>query len=159
MTATSYETQIEADPKVPLIRMTREFDAKPEQVFRAHTDADLLAKWMGPRDGKMRIDHYDCRTGGSWRYTYVDDAGEYGFYGCFHEVRPSEVIVQTFTFEPEPDGVALERLELQDLGDGRTRLVTTSLCDSFEARDAWLASGMEVGVREGYEKLDEVLAS
>jgi hypothetical protein len=58
-----------------------------------------------------------------------------------------------------PDGVALERLELVDLGDGRTRLVATSLVDSFEGRDAWVASGMETGVREGYERLDQVLAA
>jgi uncharacterized protein YndB with AHSA1/START domain len=73
-------------------------------------------------------------------------------------VRPDELIVQTFTFEGEPDGVALERLVLEDLGDGRTRLSSTSLVDSFAARDAFVASGMEVGVREGYERLDEVLA-
>jgi uncharacterized protein YndB with AHSA1/START domain len=81
----------------------------------------------------------------------------YGFHGCFHEVRPAELIVQTFTFEGVPDGVALERLVLEDLG-GRTRLVATSLVDSFEGRDAFLASGMDVGVREGYERLDELLA-
>jgi len=87
-----------------------------------------------------------------------DDSGEYGFRGCFHEVRPAEVIVQTFTFEGAPDGVALERLVLEDLGDGRTRLTVTSLVDTFEGRDAFLASGMEEGVREGYERLDELLA-
>ena len=73
-------------------------------------------------------------------------------------MRPDELIVQTFTFEGEPDGVALEKLVLEDLGDGRTRLTSTSLVDSFADRDAFVASGMEVGVREGYERLDEVLA-
>jgi len=73
-------------------------------------------------------------------------------------VRPSEVIVQTFTFEDFPDGVALERLVLEGLGNGRTRLTATSLVDSFEGRDAIIASGMEHGVREGYERLDELLA-
>jgi uncharacterized protein YndB with AHSA1/START domain len=108
----------------------------------------------------MRIDYYDCRSGGSYRYVHLgDDGNEYGFHGCFHEVRPSELIVQTFTFEGFPDGVALERLLLDDLGDGRTRLIATSLVDSFEGRDAFLASGMEVGVREGYERLDELLAT
>ena len=83
---------------------------------------------------------------------------EYGFRGCFHEVRPGELIVQTFTFEGMPDGVALERIQLEDLGDGRCRLTSTSLVDSFESRDAFVASGMDVGVREGYERLDELLA-
>ena len=66
--------------------------------------------------------------------------------------------MQTFTFEGMPDGVALERLVFEDLGDGRTRLTGTSLVDSFEARDAMLSSGMDVGVNEGYERLDELLA-
>jgi uncharacterized protein YndB with AHSA1/START domain len=163
MTSTStstskHETQIIADPDVPLIRITREFDASPEKVFRAHTDPDLVVQWMGPRSMHTRIDHYDCRTGGSYRYVTTRDGEEYGFRGTFHEVRPSELIVQTFTFEGMPDGVALEKLLLEDLGDGRTRLTATSLVDSFEDRDAFVASGMEVGVREGYERLDEVLA-
>lgn len=159
MTTTStHETQIAADPRVPLVRITREFDAPPEKVFRAHTDPELLVQWLGPRNTEMRIDRFDCRTGGSYRYVHTSDGNEYGFFGSFHEVRPSELIVQTFTFEGEPDGVALERLVLEDLGDGRTRLVATSLVDSFEGRDAVLASGMEVGIREGYERLDELLA-
>jgi uncharacterized protein YndB with AHSA1/START domain len=160
MTATgTHETQIVADPDVPLVRITREFDAPPAKVFRAHTDPDLVVRWLGPRDIEMRIDHFDCRTGGSYRYLHVRGEDEYGFRGCFHEVRPSDAIVQTFTFEGMPDGVALERVEFEDLGDGRTRLIATSLVDSFEARSAFLASGMEVGVREGYERLDELLAT
>lgn len=158
MTTTTRETTIEADPTVPLVRIVREFDAPPEKVFRAHTDPELFAQWCGPNGLEMTIDHFDCRTGGSWRYTHRDENGEYGFHGSFHEVRPNEVIVQTFTYEGVPDGVALERLVLEDLGDGRTRLVATSLVDSFEGRDAFLASGMEVGVREGYERLDALLA-
>ena len=158
MTTSTHETEITADPHVPLVRITREFDGPPEKVFRAHTDPDLLVRWLGPRGFEMRIDHYDCRTGGSYRYVHVGGGEEYGFRGCFHEVRPAELIVQTFTYEGVPDGVALERLVLEDLGDGRTRLTATSLVDSFEGRDAFLASGMDVGVREGYERLDELLA-
>jgi uncharacterized protein YndB with AHSA1/START domain len=155
---TTHETEIVADPKVPIIRITREFDAPREKVFRAHTDPDLLARWLGPRRHEMRVERYDCRTGGSYRYCHTSDGTEYWFHGSFHEVRPSETIVQTFTFEGVPDGVSLDRLVLEDLGDGRTRLIVTSLVDSFEARDAILASGMEEGVREGYERLDALLA-
>ena len=158
MTTRTSETEITADPDVPLVRIVREFDAPREKVFRAHTDPDLVVQWLGPRRTEMRIDHYDCRTGGSYRYVHVSDGNEYGFRGCFHEVRPAELIVQTFTFELEPDGVALERLRLDDLGDGRTRLMATSLVESFEARDAVLASGMQEGVRESYERLDELLS-
>jgi len=158
MTTTTHETEIISDPKVPLVRIIREFDASREKVFRAHTDPDLLVQWLGPRGLEMRIDHYDCRTGGSYRYLHVSDGNEYGFHGCFHEVRPSELIVQTFTFEGFPDSVALEKLVLEDIGGGRTRLTATSLVDSFEGRDAFVASGMEEGVRQGYERLDELLA-
>ena len=159
MTSTTHhQTQIVSDPDVPLIRIIREFDAPPEKVFRAHTDPELVAQWMGPRGLQNRIDVWDCRTGGSWRYVASQGGEEYGFHGCFHEVRPNELIVQTFTFEGMPDGVALEKLVLEDLGNGRTRLIATSLVDSFEGRDAFVASGMETGVVEGYERLDEVLA-
>jgi uncharacterized protein YndB with AHSA1/START domain len=152
-------TNVVADPDVPQIRITREFDAPLEAVFRAHVDPDLVTRWLGPRGMTMEIDHYDCRTGGSWRYVHIDpDGNEYGFFGSFHEVRPDESIVQTFTFEGHPDGVALEKLTFEALGDGRTRLVGTSLLDSFEGRDAMVASGMEGGLREAYEKLDELLA-
>ncbi|WP_369133401.1 SRPBCC family protein [Modestobacter sp. I12A-02662] len=158
MTTSTHETQIVADPDVPLVRIIREFDAPPEKVFRAHTDPELVVQWQGPNGMEARIDHFDCRTGGSYRYVHIQDGEEYGFHGCFHEVRPDELIVQTFTFEGVPDGVALEKLVLEDLGNGRTRLTATSLVDSFADRDAFLASGMEVGVREGYERLDALLS-
>ena len=156
-TTNRYEATIEADPDVPIIRMTRDFAAKPEQLFRAHTDPDLFARWIGPDAIDTRIEHWDARTGGSWRYAMSHDGMEFGFHGTFHEVRPDR-IVQTFTFEGEPDGVALETLWFEDLGDGRTRLRTQSLVDSFEGRDAWLSSGMETGINEGYAKLDTMLA-
>lgn len=159
MTSTQHrETQIVLDPDVPLVRIVREFDAPPEKVFRAHVDPELFARWTGPRDMEIRIDRHDCRTGGSYRYVMSQDGEEYAFNGAFHEVRENELIVQTFAFEGMPDGVALERLTFEALPDGRTRLVSTSLVDSFEDRDAFVAAGMEVGVVEGYEKLDELLA-
>src|SRR5579859_2408625 len=150
------ETVIEADLRLPVIRMTRDFAATPDQLFRAHTDPALFVRWVGPNSLATRIEHWDARTGGSWRYVAVRDGIEYGFHGCFHEVRPDR-IVQTFTFDGQPDGVALETLWFEDQGDGRTRLRTQSLVDSFESRDAWLRSGMEVGVDEGYAKLDGML--
>jgi uncharacterized protein YndB with AHSA1/START domain len=157
MSTTTDRTRISADPDVPLIRIEREFDAPRSKVFRAHTDPDLVAQWLGPRDLTMRVEHFDCRTGGSYRYVHVRGEQEYGFRGSFHEVRPDELIVQTFSFDRDPDGVALERLVLEDLGDGRTRLTATSLCESFAARDAMLASGMSDGVQQSYERLDELL--
>jgi uncharacterized protein YndB with AHSA1/START domain len=151
------ETKIEADPTVPIIHMARDFAATPEQLFRAHTDPELFAQWVGPNAMATRIEHWDARSGGSWRFVSERDGVQFGFHGCFHEVRPDR-IVQTFTFDGEPDGVALETLRFEDLGNGRTRLHTQSLCDSFEGRDMWLASGMEIGVNEGYAKLDAMVA-
>lgn len=153
------QTEIILDAKVPLVRIVREFDAPPEKVFRAHTDPELLSRWLGPRDLTMTVDHYECRTGGAYRYLHSRGDEEYAFYGSFHEVREPDTIVQTFTYEGFPDSVSLERLTLEELDGGRCRLVATSLVDSFEARDAFVASGMEQGIREGYEKLDEVLGA
>jgi uncharacterized protein YndB with AHSA1/START domain len=159
MTATrTREVTITADPTVPMVRIEREFDAPVAKVFRAHADPRLFELWNGPRGTRMTTHRHDFRTGGSYRYTIESHGQEQGFNGTFHEVRPDALIVQTFSWEGMPDGVALERLTFEDLGGGRTRLVGTSLVDSFEGRDAFLASGMEVGVREGYEKLDELLA-
>lgn len=156
-TVTVHETEITADADVPMVRIVREFDAPPAKVFRAHADPALVTQWLGPRGLEMTIGTWDCRTGGSYSYVHSRDGEDYGFHGSFHEVRPDELIVQTFTYDGMPDSVALERLVLEDLGDGRTRLTATSLVDSFAARDAFLASGMETGVREGYERLDELL--
>jgi uncharacterized protein YndB with AHSA1/START domain len=151
-------TAIEIDADVPLVRIVREFDASADAVFRAHTDPEIFARWNGPHGSETRIDQHDCRTGGSYRYVMAGEGWEAGFRGSFHEVRPSSLIVQTFTYEEMPDGVALEKLHFEDLGGDRCRLVTTSLVDSFAARDGFVASGMEQGVREGYSRLDELLA-
>ncbi len=158
-TTTHHETTIELDERVPLVRIIREFDAPPAAVFRAHTDPELLARWLGPRDLEMEVVTFDARTGGAYRYVHRRGSDEFWFHGSFHEVRPDELIVQTFTFEGMPDGVALEKLQLEPLPGARTRLVATSLVDSFEDRDAFVASGMETGIDEGYDKLDELLAT
>jgi uncharacterized protein YndB with AHSA1/START domain len=156
--ATSNQTQIVADPKLPTIKIVREFDAPRGRVFHAWTDPDLVAQWLGPRSTTSRLDKWECRTGGSYRYVSVHEGVEYGFYGAFHEVRPDERIVQTFTYEDIPDGVSLETATFEDLDDGRTRVTMLSVVDSMESRDGILASGMDVGVNEGFEKLDEILA-
>jgi uncharacterized protein YndB with AHSA1/START domain len=158
MTTGTHETEIFVDPKVPLVRFVREFDAPADKVFRAHVDPELIVQWLGPRRQEMRVETWDCRNGGEYRYVHTSDGNEYWFRGCFHEIRPNELLVQTFTFEGMPDGVALERMTFEDIGDGRSRLVATALVDSFEDRDAFVASGVEGGAREGYEKLDELLA-
>ncbi len=152
------QTVVEADEHVPIIRITRDFAATPAQLHRAHTDPDLFVRWIGPDELTTRIIDWDARDGGSWRWASEgDDGSVFEFRGCFHQVTP-ERLVQTFTFLGTPDDVALETLRFDDLGGGRTRLHAQSLVDSFEARDAWLASGMEGGVDAGYAKLDALLA-
>ena len=157
--AATRETTIEADPNLPTIRIIRDFDAPPEKVFRAWVEPELVVQWLGPKSTEMRIDQWDARTGGNYRYSALQD-GEVvaAFYGSFHEVRPSERLVQTFTWEGMPDGVSLDTMTFEDLGDGRTRTIGLSVVENFEGRDAIMASGMEVGVYEGYEKLDALLA-
>ncbi len=158
MTVHTHETEITVHEDVPMVTITREFAAPVHLVFQAHTDADIFSRWNGPRGYEMIVDHFDCTTGGAYRYSIGNAEFQAGFHGSFHEVRPDQLIVQTFTYDGEPDGVALEKVRFEDLGDGRTRLTATSLVDSFVDRDAFVASGMETGVREGYERLDEILA-
>ncbi len=158
-TTTNREAEITIDDETPSITIVREFDAPAKAVFRAHTDPELFVQWVGPDSlDSSRVDRWDCRTGGEWRYVSMRSDEEHWFRGCFHEVRPDELIVQTFTYEPWPDSVSLGRLIFEDLPGNRCRLVATSLVDSFEARDSFVASGMEVGVQEGFRKLDLLLA-
>jgi len=153
------ETRIEADPDLPTVKIVREFDAPVELVYRAHVDPELVKEWMGPRSIDMEITTWDLRTGGEYRYTALRDGEEIGhFYGSVHRVWENRKIVQTFGFDEMPEAVSLDTLELHDLGDGRTRLEIMSVVYDMESRDAMLASGMEVGVNEGYEALDEILA-
>jgi uncharacterized protein YndB with AHSA1/START domain len=151
------QAEITADPTVPVIRITRDFAATPAQLMKAHLDPDLYIRWVGPNDTASRIDYWDATRGGKWRFAGTSEGQEYAFFGSFHDIGEDR-IVQTFTWEGQPEGVSLETLWFEDLGDGRTRLHAQSLVDSFEGRDAWLASGMEVGVNDGYAKLDELLA-
>ncbi len=152
------QAAIEADETLPMIHIWRDFAGTPAQLFRAHTDRELFARWVGPAGHHAVIDRWDATDGGSFRFRGSDGGGdEQAFHGCFHTVRPDR-LVQTFTWEAMPDDVALETMTFEDLGDGRTRLHATSLCDSFEARDGWLRSGMEVGVNDGYAAIDRMLA-
>ena len=152
-------TTIEADPNLPIITIVRDFDAPADRVYRAWTDPELVVQWLGPNSTEMKIDRWKAETGGHYLYTAWQGGEEVAaFYGSFHEARPGERLVQTFTWEGMPDGVSLETMTFTDLGNGRSRITGVSVVDSLESRDAILASGMEVGVYEGYAKLDALLA-
>jgi uncharacterized protein YndB with AHSA1/START domain len=158
MSTTKHETEILAPEGLPIIEIRREFDAPVDRLFRAWTDPDLFVQWVGPRSTDTRIDAWECRTGGRYRYASLLDGEEYGFFGSFHEVRENERFVQTFTFEGAPDSVALEVMTFESLPGDRSMVRSVSVGESVEARDAMVASGMETGVVEGFEKLDELLA-
>jgi uncharacterized protein YndB with AHSA1/START domain len=151
------KTQITAEPGIPQITITREFDAPRDLVFRAYTDPELLVQWLGPRDLTMTIDHYDARDGGTWRYVSTDARGnEYGFHGVFHGDPSPDRAVQTFEFEGAPGHVSLDTLTLHER-DGKTLARTVSSFQSVQDRDAMVASGMEHGVHDSHERLAELL--
>ncbi|MDF9752210.1 SRPBCC family protein [Arthrobacter sp. ES3-54] len=144
---------------LPFIDYEREFEFPVSEVFRAHKDPELIAQWLGPRRLTMTIDHYDFRTGGSYRYTHLDpDGTSYGFNGVFHTVRENDFAIQTFEFDGYPDVVSIEYLTFEDLGNGRSRIRGHSVYPTQEARDGMAQSGMEGGMTEGYERLDELLS-
>ena len=150
-------TKVTAEPGVPFIDITREFDAPRELVFRAHTDPELLTQWLGG-DFEMVVDHFELRDGGTWRYTHRDGEGnEYAFHGVFHGMPTPERMVQTFEFEGAPGHVALDTLTLEER-DGGTVVRIHSVHQSVEARDAMVAGGMESGLDAGYRRLDELIA-
>jgi uncharacterized protein YndB with AHSA1/START domain len=153
----THATTITAQPALPFIDVSREFDAPVAAVFRAHTDAALFAQWTGPRSMKMDTLELDARAGGLWSYTFRGhDDVEYGFRGVFHSVEPNQLLIQTFEFNMAPGQVGIGTTTFEDV-DGRTRLVSHEVYPSVEARDMALASGMESGIHEGYERLDEML--
>lgn len=152
-------TEITAQPGTPFIEVVREFDATPAQVFRASTDPALLAQWLGPRELELRVVEYDVRVGGRYQYVNIDaDGNEYGFSGVFHSVTENELVVQTFEFDGVPGVVTLDSMYYED-HDGLTRLRTRSVFPSVEARDGALASGMEHGIVDSMDRLDELLPS
>lgn len=154
------KTTIAAEPGMPQITITREFDAPRELVFRAHTDPQLLVQWLGPRDLTMTIDRYEARDGGTWRYVHTDAQGnEYGFHGVFHGTPSPDAIVQTFEFEGVPGHVKLDTITLeQQEGGARTLMRTVSSFQSVEDRDGMVATDMERGVRDSADRLEELLA-
>lgn len=151
------EFQVTAEPGVPQVLTSRTFDAPRELVYRAFTDPDLLVQWLGPRKYTMTIDRYDLRAGGTWRYVHADDAGNaFGFHGVFHGDPSPDGMVQTFEFEGAPGHVSMDTVTFEE-ESGRTTVRTNSVFQSVEARDAMVSSGMAYGMREGYERLEDLL--
>ena len=152
------KTQIDAPAGVPFLDITREFDAPRDLVFKAYTEPDLLVQWLGPRKYTMTIDEYEPRDGGRWRYVHSDDDGNaWGFHGVFHGDQTPDGMLQTFEFEGAPGHVSLEKLVLEER-DGKTVVRNHAVYQSIEARDAMVESGMEEGMNDGFDRLDDLLA-
>ena len=152
-------TGLAVEPGIPQLKGSRTFDAPPELVFRAWTEPELVVQWLGPRRLKMRIEEWDARHGGRWRYIHIDEDGsEYGFRGVFHGTPSVDGIVQTFEFKGAPGHVQLDTVSFERVGDTTLARFNT-VFQTVEARDAMLEHGMEQGWTESLERLDELLAS
>lgn len=153
------KTTITAEPGKQELFITREFDAPRSLVVKAHTDPKLYVQWLGPRGYEMVLETFEPVSGGRYRYLHKDnDGNEFGFHGVFHEMS-EELMIQTFEFEglPERGHVILDTMKLDELPGNRTRVSIQSIYQSVADRDGMIQSGMEHGVNEGYERLDELL--
>ncbi|MGZ4863842.1 MAG: SRPBCC family protein [Halobacteriota archaeon] len=154
------KAKIAAEPGKQELIITREFDAARKLVFKAFTDPDLYVQWIGPRGLVTRLEKFEPRNGGSWRYTQTDrDGNKFAFHGVHHEITPPERLIGTFEFEglPEPGHVLLQTARFEELRGNRTRLTAQSVFQSVEDRDGMMQSDMEEGVNDSYERLDELL--
>jgi uncharacterized protein YndB with AHSA1/START domain len=159
MSTIKNKTLITAEPGKQELFITREFDAPRELVFKAHTDPDLFVQWLGPRGYEMILETFEPVSGGKYRYIHKDAEGNlYGFHGVFHEVS-EELLIQTFEFEglPERGHVTLDSMRLESLPGNRTRITIQSVFQSVTDRDGMIQSGMESGLNDGYERLDDLL--
>jgi len=158
---TKNPTTIKAEPGSQELFITREFEAPREIVFKAFTDPELIVQWLGPRELTMRVEKFEPKAGGSYRYIHTDPMGnDYGFHGVVHEVSVPERVIQTFEFEglPEKGHVTLETTRFEALPGNRTKLTIQSVFQSVTDRDGMLQSGMERGVNDSHERLDELFA-
>lgn len=150
---------VTAPEGVPFIDFAREFDAPVEALYAAHADPESLAVWNSPEGYTTQIGEWEFTNGGRWNMEQVSPEGErYGFRGTFHTVRENEFVIQTFEFLGYPDVVSIESLRFEDLGGGRSRVTGHAVYPSMEARDGMVASGMEDGMSDGYDKLEALLA-
>lgn len=137
--------------------MERTFAAAPDRVFAAYTHADQVAQWWGQRTSTTTVEALDARPGGSWRYVQRDpDGNSYEFYGEFLEVSPQK-LVNTFEFAGFPGHVVTDTVTFERDGTG-TRVVASSSFGSKDDLDGMLASGMEGGANESWDRLSELLA-
>jgi uncharacterized protein YndB with AHSA1/START domain len=157
MITTAYRHTL-TTPTDRTIRVEREFDAPRDRVWRAYTEPELIAQWWG-RGNTLVIERMEVERGGHWRVVeHTPDGERHGFEGRYREVTPEERIVRTFEWDGMPGYVIIESATFEDIGNGRTQVISTSLFHTTEERDGMLDSGMEGGLNESYEALDRLLA-
>jgi uncharacterized protein YndB with AHSA1/START domain len=140
----------------PLIVFERVFAAPPALVWRAHTDPAMMAHWWGPRYLRNEVLEMDVRPGGAWRINqHAPDGTVHPFKGVYTKVLPFEQLDYTFAYADYPAVPITMRLE--DLGDGRTRMLSVTDMGTMEARQGMLDGGMERGALEGFDRLDTLL--
>jgi uncharacterized protein YndB with AHSA1/START domain len=141
------------------ILITREFDAPKHLVYKAFTTPDLVKRWWHANRGEMTVAEIDLRVGGKWRYVMVAEGDfEVGFHGEYREIVPNERIVSTEVYEGMPDAEAVNTMTLTE-SDGRTTLEILVQHSSKEQRDAHIESGMEAGMQDAMDLLEEVAVS
>ena len=138
------------------IRVERIFNASRDRVWRAYTDPKLVARWWG-RGNHLVVERMEVERGGHWRYVEHGPDGVHGFEGRYREVTPEDRLVNTFEWDGMPGYVIIVTTDFEDLGDNRTKIVSTSLFYATEERDGMLQSGMEGGMNESYAALDRLL--
>jgi uncharacterized protein YndB with AHSA1/START domain len=159
-TLTKNQCKISVIPGKLELAIERELDAPRELVFKALIDPKLYAQWVGPRKLTMKIERFDAKNGGSWRFIHTESDGKkHSFHGVFHEVTKPERIIRTFEYENLLDRghAVLETVRLEALPGERTRLISQSVFQSVVDRDGMYQAGMERGIEESYERLDELL--
>ncbi|HET9674879.1 MAG TPA: SRPBCC family protein [Gaiellaceae bacterium] len=141
------------------ILITREFEAPTHLVYKAWTTPELVKRWWSAKRGEVTLAEIDLRVGGMWRYVMVADGGfEVGFHGEYREIVPNERIVSTEVYEGMPDAEALDTLTLTE-ADGRTTMTILVQHSSKEHRDAHIESGMEDGMQDALDLLEQVAVS
>ena len=155
------KTTITAKPGKQELFITREFDAPRELVFKAYTDVEIYAQWLGPHGLETWFEVFEPVSGGKYKFVQKDkDGNQFSFHGVTHEVNFPERIIGTFEFDglPESGHVVLETTRFEVLPGDRTRVTSQSVFQSVSDRDGIIQNGMERGINDGYDKLDAIMA-
>jgi uncharacterized protein YndB with AHSA1/START domain len=156
MNAASSGTALVTLPTDTQVLITRDFDAPRHLVYKAYTTPELVRRWWAGRRGRMTVAEIDLSVGGNWRFVMVTGEGmEVAFHGTYREIVPNERLVHTEVYEAMPEGEVVNTITFAE-ADGRTAMTCLVDCGTQEIRDGMMASGMEVGMQEAYDLIEEI---